>query len=138
MKFGYTILEQPSDLGIEAYGTTLTGAFEHAADGLMSIMIDLANVELAESRTIEVSGDDTGQLLVRWLTEVLSLFEGQQFIGKEFRITHLDEQTLKGTAVGERLAAKHQTLTDVKAVSYHQLHVHHSEKGAEVTVFVDI
>ena len=138
MKFGFTILEHPADLGIEAYGTTLAGAFEHAADGLMSIIVDLTNVELSESRPVDVSGSDSGQLLVRWLTEVLWLFDGQQFVGKEFRIVHLDETSLKGIVVGERLAAKHQTLTDVKAVTYHQLLIHQTDERAEVTVFVDI
>ena len=40
MEKGYTILEHPSDLGIEAHGETMNVAFEQAATALMSVMLD--------------------------------------------------------------------------------------------------
>ncbi len=40
MEAGYLILDHPADLGIEARGRTLAEAFEQAARGLISVIVD--------------------------------------------------------------------------------------------------
>ncbi len=135
----FRILEHPSDLGIEAMGPTLPRAFENAAAGMMSVILDISSVQARGSRTIELGGTDYGQLLVRWLSEILYLYDGQQFVGKEFGIVELTPTALRGTVRGEDLnSARHTPRLDVKAVTYHQLAVEQDEAGARVRVFLDI
>ena len=136
---GFRILEHPADLGIEAHGSTLQEAFVSAAEGMMSVIVDLTTVDARETRTVEIGAGDPAQLLVRWLTEVLYYYDGRQFISKEFTMTTFEPTRLRATLAGEQVSLpKHRTLLDVKAVTYHQIEVTMDEDGARVRVFLDI
>ena len=136
---GFVILEHPSDVGIRGTGDTLPEAFEQAAKGMMSLILELSSVDSVSEQTVTILGSDKGQLLVKWLTEILYLFDGKQFVPCEFHIRELSDTSLHATVGGEPLRAeKHQTNLDVKAVTYHQLEIEETEAGASVTVFLDI
>lgn len=139
MPSGFVILEHPADLGIEARGRNLAEAFQNAATGLMSVILDLSLVDAHESRRVSVHASDHEQLLVRWLSEVLYLYDGMGFVGKDFHIREISGTTLTATISGEPFTlGKHQTHLDVKAVTYHQLVVQAKEEGALVRVYLDI
>jgi SHS2 domain-containing protein len=86
MQPGFVILDHPADLGIEARGRTLAEAFEQAAIALMSIILDLTTVEPKELRRVQLKATDQEQLLVRWLEELLYLYDGENFVGSKFVI----------------------------------------------------
>ncbi len=135
----YRILEHPADLGIEAEGATLCEAFANAARALMSIILDPAGIELCEERKVEIHAVDTEQLLVKWLSEILYLYDGLGFIGKEFDIRQMNDTHLLAVVRGEMFdGKKHRTRLDVKAVTYHQLTIEEGKQGARVRVFLDI
>jgi len=135
----YALLGHPADVGIEASGRSLAEAFEQAASGLMSIILDVSSVEPLESREVELTASDTEQLLVRWLSEILYLYDGGRFACREFTIYDLSKNHLRATVQGEPFSeTRHRTGTDVKAVTYHQLQVHQGDHGATVRVFLDI
>ena len=139
MQTGYTILEHPSDLGIEARGSSLTEAFQCAATALMSIILELENVEIKEEIEITLRASDVSQLLVKWLSEILYLYDGKQFVCKKFLIHTMDDTNIKAIVRGENFSqAKHTTKLDVKAVTYHQLLVKEDDRGGLVRVFLDI
>jgi SHS2 domain-containing protein len=136
---GFTILDHPADLGIEAYGQTLAEAFEQAALGLMSVILDPATVELLESREVELDAVDTEQLLVKWLAEILYLFDGQHFAPVKFSISAISPNHLETALWGERFnQEKHLTRLDVKAITYHQVSAQQDEAGSRVRVFLDV
>lgn len=135
----YTILSHPADIGIEARGDTLQDAFSNAAVALMSIILDLSTVEPRQSRMVEIEGADHEQLLVKWLSEVLYLFDAERFVASEFTILELSPPRLRATARGETFSAsRHVTKMDVKAVTYHQLAVNEDAEGGWVRVYLDI
>jgi SHS2 domain-containing protein len=135
----YTILEHPADLGIEAVGKNLAEAFEQAALGLMSIMIDHSTLSPVERRMLELQAANGEQLLVNWLSEILYWFDGEKFAGKGFHIQTIAPDYLKGWVLGERIdPRKHSTRLDVKAITYHQIQVEENEQGGRVRVFLDI
>lgn len=139
MKSGFTILEHPADLGIEAYGSSIKEAFENAAKGLMSIIVEISSVDCQREQEVHLNAIDTEQLLVKWLSEILYLYDGKQFVSKEFRIIELSSNKLNAIVRGESLSAeKHRTKLDVKAITYHQLLVQNTEHGCMVRVFLDI
>ena len=139
MQKGYTILEHPSDIGIAAKGSSLAAAFQNAALGLMSVILDLTSVEAKEVRELEITAMDSEHLLVKWLSEILYLFDGKQFVCKEFVIKELGQTHLLAIIKGEEFAEnKHKTILDVKAITYHQLLVKNDEEGGLVKVFLDI
>ncbi len=139
MEQGFSILEHPSDLGIAAHGASLAEAFESAARGLISIILEPATVSACEEREVRIEAGDREQLLVRWLSELLYLYDGKKFVGSEFRISQLSDTLLIATVRGEPFSPlKHATRLDVKAVTYHQLAVEETSGGASVQVFLDI
>ncbi len=139
MNGSFTILEHPADIGIEARGVTLANAFEQAATGLMSIIVELSSVGSGSVQTIELQAGDREQLLVKWLTEILYLYDGQQFVSKKFKIEVLTDTLLKATIQGEPLnAERHQMLLDVKAITYHQLSIEENDNNITLRVYLDI
>ena len=139
MDKGFTILDHPADLGIEAHGSTLKDAFEQSAIALMSVILDLTTVECIEKRQIEIAAADLEHLLVKWLAEILYLYDGRQFVAKQFTIDQLTSTALTAVVIGEQVSLeKHRTKLDVKAVTYHQLSVTENNEGAVVRVFLDI
>jgi SHS2 domain-containing protein len=136
---GFSLIEHPADLGIEAFGKTLPEAFEQAAVGLMSVIVDLSMVEPAIAHEVRLQAADREHLLVKWLTEVLYLYDGQKFVGREFKVRELRGNGLEAMIWGETLAqGRHETRMDVKAVTYHQLSVTETDGEALVRVFLDI
>lgn len=139
MTSSFTILAHPADLGIEARGETVAEAFEAAARGMVSVILDPATVEAREERRISITASDPEQLLVRWLSEVLYLYDGTGFVGREFLVHEITRLSLRATVWGEPFSAEtHGPRLDVKAVTYHQITVEEIEGGALVRVFLDI
>ena len=138
-KKGFEIIDHPADIGIEAYGENSREAFEQAAVALMSIILELSSVQNQESRTIELSAIDYKHLLVKWLNEVLYLYDGEGFVGFRFGIKELTTTHLYAIIYGEKFnPEKHPTKLDVKAITYHQIEVNEDEKEARVRVYLDI
>ena len=139
MNAGFTILDHPADLGVEARGRDLPEAFRQAAAGLMSIIVDPLTVTSRETRLIVLDAGDVHQLLIRWLSELLYLYDGQRFISSDFVMDHLTTTTLRAHVAGEHFAPeRHRMRLDVKAVTYHQLEVREEADGTAVRVFLDV
>jgi SHS2 domain-containing protein len=114
-------------------------AFAAAARGMISVILDPSTVEAREERRIAITASDPEQLLVRWLSELLYLYDGAGFIGVEFNVSELTPLSLRATAWGESFSEDVQgARLDVKAVTYHQITVEETEGGARVRVYLDI
>lgn len=139
MNEGYRILEHPADMGIEARGRSLKDVFEYAALGLISIIVDPASVDPLEQRFVTLQGSDHENLLVKWLSEILYLYDGEDFLVSDISIRKLSGTELEVALTGEHVDEnKHRFKTDVKAITYHQLKVEESPDGCLVRVFLDI
>jgi SHS2 domain-containing protein len=138
-KAGYHLLEHPSDLGIEASGRTIGEAFEQAALGLISVIAETETIEPLDERTIKVDAQDYETLLVRWLSEILYLYDGEDFLLKEAKAKSISPTRLVARVSGEKYKPERHTLKmDVKAVTYHQLSIKISSPTTTLRVFFDI
>lgn len=138
MERGHRVIEHTADSGIEAWGPTLDEAFEEAALGLFDLMIDPAAVDERETCSIVVRGGDDGDLLVRWLNELIYLVDARGLVFGRFVVKREGPGVLAADAYGEPLdPARHGQRSAVKAATYHQLAV---EAGppARVRVIVDL
>jgi SHS2 domain-containing protein len=139
MDESFEILEHPADLGIRSFGDTLAGAFENAARGLISVILEARSVDERSERTIAVSASDREHLLVRWLSEVLYLYDAERFVPAAIRIVEFSDHNLKAEIPGEDFdEQRHHRKLDVKAITYHQLRIEPVGRRHQVTVFVDI
>jgi SHS2 domain-containing protein len=86
-----------------------------------------------------VSGSDYADLMVRWLGEILYLFQGEKRLVNAIRIQ--DIQPYQLTAQIETVAfdpGLHEILYEIKAVTYHQIEVIQKDKQWHARVIFDI
>ncbi|RLF28277.1 MAG: archease [Thermoplasmata archaeon] len=135
----YEIIEHTADVGIKAYGETLSEAFENAAKGMFDIITDSSEVESIGQYDIELDAEDLEQLLVDWLSELLFLNTSQNLVFGFFKVTVDDKRNhLSAHVFGEKYnTSKHRIGAEIKAVTYHMLKVR-NKKPYEVQVLFDI
>jgi len=135
----YDIIEHTADIGVKAYGNTLSEAFAHAAQGMFDIITDTSQIKNKGTYRIELSAENLEELLVDWLGELLFLQGARNLVFGTFEVT-VDEKNSKLSAIvsGEELdSEKHTIGTEIKAVTYHMLEIRR-EKPCFVTVLFDI
>ena len=141
----FEIVEHTADKGIRAYGRSLLEVFENAAYGMFSLVIDASRADTAGRRDVGVTGFDKEELLVRWLGELLFLYEteGAAFCG--FHIRELDQveeggpwrlrATCDYAAAADKIERK---ASPVKAVTYHGLKIEESQGIWAASVIFDV
>ncbi len=117
----YEVFEHTADVGLHAYGSTLSELFIHAAEGMESLMVPPEQVRVLIRREIEVEGHDLVSLLIAWLNEFIFLFDTEYILFRTFEIEGLTETYLKGWASGEAYDAQRHALSSaIKAVTWHE------------------
>ena len=135
----YELIDHTADVGVKAYGTNLSEAFEHAAKAMFDIITDNSEIENTGQYEIILEAPDLEQLLVDWLSELLFLNSANNLVFGFFKV-ELDEKnnSLKGRVFGEKFTlSKHKIGTEIKAVTYHMLEVR-KKKPYHVQVLFDI
>ncbi len=125
----YELFPHPADQGIRGYGETLEEAFQEIAKALQSIMADLDKVENKKTSKIKIEAEDTESLLIKWLNELLYLFDVKGTIYKEFKVKiNKDKKVLKAEVKGEEYnIEKHGPGDIVKAITYNELKIEKRE-----------
>lgn len=139
MKKTFETLNHTADIGIIAYGKNISEVFVNAAMGLLSLIIDLKEVDLKETRHIEVTAPDREALLVNWLNELVFLSDAEGILFKDFKVVGITETSLKIQAGGEKIKRnKHHLKREVKAATYHRLKIEQTTEGWRAQVIFDI
>ncbi len=137
----YLILPHTADGKFQAFGKTLEEAFGNAALALASLMWDWSTVEPKIRHFVHVTGADREQLLVKFLGEVIYLFETKRFLlGKVDGLgirPQFDGFSLEAVLAGEALSPGREISGGVKAVTYHELKIEEGD-GFTVQVVVDM
>lgn len=135
---GHRTTSHTADAGLEAWAPSLAEAYEEIGMGLFELMVDPGTIVEREARRLTVRGDDAGDLLVRWITELLYLVDAQGMVFGRLAVERVGERELVATAYGERLdPLRHRPMTAVKAATYHQLMVDPGPP-ARVRVILDV
>ena len=82
----YELINNTADVGIKAYGKTLSEAFENAAKGMFDIITDNSEIENIGQYNIELQTDNLEQLLVDWLSELLYLNSANNIVFGFFKV----------------------------------------------------
>ena len=76
---------------------------------------------------------------MKWLAEVLFLYDAEQFLFSDVNFEILNDTTLKASILGEQYdSTKHDLTMDIKAVTYHQLSIENRGNRWIARVFLDI
>lgn len=120
----FEIIDHTADVGIVAAGSNLKELFQNASCAMMRIMLVEAPEESGETIKISVQGSDLPDLMVRWLGEILYVFEGENRLVTQTKILEITPNHLHAQMDTTPFSsAKHEILTEIKAVTYHQIEV---------------
>jgi len=76
----YQIIDHTADLGIVVKGVDVEDVFIRAAYAMTDLMVKADISEKEAKRNVSVEGEDFADLMVRWLSEILYLFDGEHLI----------------------------------------------------------
>jgi len=134
----YRILSHTADTGIVASGASLAEAFENAAFGMFDLVFDLSGVSATDEYRVEVEAESLGELLVAWLSALLTEAEIRNLAFSRFVVEEPAGGPLRGTAWGGPSTGMELRGPPVKAVTYHDLAVERAPGGWRARVIFDV
>ena len=136
---GHRLVPHTADIGLQAWGETLSQLFREAADGLTEVLVGRLPAAGRETRQLELSAASWEELLVSWLNEVLFLFDTRGFLPARFEILALEPFRLRARLHGERYDSERYPLEhQVKAATYHQLQIEQRRNLWQTTIYLDL
>ena len=135
----YEVFEHTADVGLHAWGRTLSELFIHAAEGMESLMVAPEQVRVQVRREIAVTGHDEVSLLIAWLNELIVLFDTEYLLFRQFEIDDISGTYLKGHASGEPYdEQRHDLGSAIKAVTWHEAAVECTGERYKARIIFDI
>jgi len=134
----YETFDHEADVGIRGYGKTLEESFEHGAEALFSVMVDLGAVQPSVRKEVTCDAPDPELLFVEWLNTLLTLAHLEGMVFRQFKV-EITGNELRGVAWGERLdRERHHPECEVKAATYCMLKIGHGEGLYTAQCVVDV
>jgi len=135
----YHLIDHTADFGIHVSGTNSKDLFANAAQALFDVITDIDSLTGQDSCHLEVSGEDWSDLMVNWLREILYLWNGKERLVKSVNITALSANKLSAKVVFDPYDPdRHTVITEIKAVTYHQIQVKRTPSGWSARIIFDI
>ena len=135
----YEIIDHTADLGIVVKGGNIKELFVNAANAMTDLMVKADVREKGAKRKLIVEGEDLPDLMVRWLSEILYLFNGEHMLVSAIEISSISPIRLRSALTVVSLKkGHHEILREIKAVTYHQIAVTKTPDGWVARVIFDI
>jgi len=136
---GHHTFDHTGDLGLEVWARTPERLYAHAAEALMSQIVEAPPGEPELQVRLSLTGDDPGDLLVHWLNTALLEAEVRGAVWTRAAVRGLTPRSLEGTLEGPKRGAPGQVmLREVKAVSHHGLEVDLGPGACRCRLVLDI
>jgi SHS2 domain-containing protein len=135
----YQIIDHTADLGMVVRGGSVRDLFANAAYAMVDIMVEANKHGRRHKRNIAVEGEDYPDLMVRWLGEILYLFDAEKEVVRDIEITDLGPNRLEAVLTLTSLEKGcHEIKMEMKAVTYHQISVEKKNGDWEARIIFDI
>lgn len=136
----YRYLDQTSDLGLEIYGDSLEELFENGCFALFDNMVELGEVEEAQSVHLRMEPSETGEeRFLNWLRELIYRFNTDYFVPKRVKILKLDESGLEAQLWGEQFdPLRHKIRVEIKSPTYHLFSLEKSGNRYRARILFDV
>ncbi len=140
MKARFIEIDHSGDVGIEARGSDAAAALENVTRGLFSLMVrDVDKVAPRVERTIAVDASDDGDMVVDWLSEVITAASTRGEVYRTVEIRRTGPHSVRGVLRGEPIdEARHALRFEVKAATYHGLAIESRDGGCRIRVIFDL
>lgn len=140
MPFEY--FDVTAEVGIRAWGATVSEAWAEAARALFALMVNIDAVRPQRTIPVELRAESLELLLADWLNRLVLERDRTGCVFSEFRVDirpHTNGFILQGEIAGEPLdRMRHEPRIDVKAVTYHHLRVLQQPGRIQVECVLDI
>lgn len=133
--------DHTADLGLRVRAGDLSDLFRAAAQGLFGIIVaNPDSVQAKRTEQIALSAEDTEELLIAWLSELLFLCETKHQLYRDFDVSiQADGNSLRATVACEPIDPDRHILDhEVKAATRHGLSVRRDGPGWIAEVILDI
>jgi len=136
-------LSHTADVGIRALGDTLEALFANSLFGMYHILFGDLRCQINKKIKINLKEKDLSDLLVVWLSEINFLLNVKYFITGQISDLRIDSYNgkyrLQATLQGDdsRNYSDSQ-LTEIKAVTYHQLYIKSDNAGYTAQIYFDL
>lgn len=129
MKPKYRIIENLSDVAVEAWGNSPEELFAYMGQGMFAVMTD-SRILARDSYKISIRedcGSSYEEAMVAWCNELIYQFETSKVLFSRFNINKLALQKntqIEAEVWGEPFDQnKHEIKVAIKAATYHQLKI---------------
>ncbi len=139
----FEFIDHTADVGIKAWGATLTELFENAAKGMFSVIAregyKAQGSKIEKKIEIDKNRDDLEEILVNWLSELLYIFNREKIYFNNFKISSLNNNGIKAEVSGVNIDLYQSNLyTEIKAVTFHNLKIEETADGFNCTIIFDV
>jgi SHS2 domain-containing protein len=129
----FELFDTTADVGLTVYGRNFIELLENSASGLSSLITEPFESKDDIIKKIEFEEENREILLVSLLSELIFLFETAGFLMNKIHGKKIDNNKYSFSLEGETYSPKkHTLLTQIKAVTYHNLEI--KTKGDILTV----
>jgi SHS2 domain-containing protein len=114
-----------ADFVVDVYGETLNKLFANCAEACFFAMTNIDKVEPTKEFNIIVDADNLDELLYNFIADLIYLKDIEKMLFSRFDVDIADdEKSLKAVVAGDTIDyINHEIKTDVKAITYHDLHI---------------
>jgi len=135
----FRLIDHTADLGMAVRGRDLESLFERAGLSLIGIMLKSVPPGPHMLRSVNITAGDLTDLMVRWLGEILYLFEGEGEILSAVSIEKLTPTRMDTTLATVSFdPERHEILREIKAVTYHKASVRRAGGHYVSRIFFDL
>jgi SHS2 domain-containing protein len=135
MKRRFEEIEHTADIAIHVWGRDLAELFANAAYGMACHMADVDTAGRTIEHAIELQAYDAETLLVAWLGELLYLGERDGCVFAAFDMLDVAPTRLKAIVRGGPVSEHRH---HIKAVTFSDLEIVHTDAGYETTIVFDV
>ncbi len=138
MDAGFEVLDHTADTAVRLRAPSREALFVVAARAMFSLMFDLTGAKPARSRHVRVEASSNEELLVDWLSALLSWSEIDRVAYYDVTSVDVGEGRADGEVAGAPIDGLEVTGPPIKAVTYHGLSISRRTGGWEATVVFDV
>lgn len=135
----YRLIDHTADFRVHVFGSSPDELFANAAYALFDQVTDFDQVKGLESEMLEVTGTDWSDLMVNWLRELLYFWNGKEKLVKTVAICSIDAGFISAKILFDNyIPDQHVIKSEIKAVTYHGIHVGKGSSGWEAKIIFDV
>jgi len=135
----YQLIEHTADLGVRVEGADSKALFINSASAMYDLIADANTIRPVKPIKIKAQAQNRDELFKNWLSELLYYFHVKSMLFSRFDIEVLDENNIASIAFGEKIdSARHSLRHEIKAVTFHNLHIHKTDNGLSTDIIFDV